>query len=587
MNPWYNKAAKNQDGDRLSRRILTIGIFFALMFGAIGARAFHLHVFQSPWLSKVASNQVERSVDAREKRGTIYDSKHRELAMSIDVMSIAASPRRFEDAQSAAEALSQILDTDKASLLAKLNSERRFVWIKRHVTPREGERIQLLGLDGISFIPEHSRFYPNKALAAQLLGFTGIDGHGLEGLEYNFDRHLKGSGQRFTVVRDALGRRFMPGEFNLFDTRGNDVVLTIDQTVQYIAERTLEAGVNASDAETGIAIVMVPRTGEILALDNYPYFNPNTFSDFDQTRWRNRAVTDPFEPGSTLKLFTAAAALETGIARPETLFFAENGKYRIGRNTIHDEHPRAWISLTQIIQYSSNIGAAKLAEKIGPRTLYDTLTRFGFSEKTGIECPGETAGLLLPCRRWSRMDTSAIAFGQGISVSALQLVRAVSAIANDGYLMRPHILKAILDPNGGLVQRTQPETIRQVVSSETARDLRNMMTAVVSPEGTGRRAFLKGYRVCGKTGTAQKVDESKSYSEDKFTASFVGFAPAERPEIAIVVVIDEPKKGSYHGSVVAAPVFRRIALEVLDYMNVPPLRGPGGMNASYPLEITG
>jgi len=586
MNPWYDKAAKDQDRDRFSRRIAAVGVFFAFLFAAIGARAFHLHIFQSPWLSKAASKQVEQSVNARGKRGTIYDSKHRELAVSIDVMSIAAFPKRLADAQHAAEALSQILDADRASLSAKLDSGRRFVWVKRHVTPREGERIQLLSLDGISFIPEHSRFYPSKALAAQLLGFTGMDGHGLEGLEYNFDRHLKGAGQRFTVMKDALGRRFAPDEFQLSDTRGSDLVLTIDQTIQYIAERSLEAGVNASDAETGMAIVMVPHTGEILALANYPYFNPNVFGDFDQRIWRNRAVTDPFEPGSTLKLFTAAAALETGLVEPDTIFFAENGEYKVGKNTIHDVHPRAWISLTQIVQYSSNIGAVKVAERIGAETLYDTLIRFGFSQRTGVDCPGETAGLLLPYRRWSRLDTSAIAFGQGISVSALQLASAVSAIANDGYLMRPYILQAILDPNGGLVQRFQPETVRQAVSPETARALRRMMATVVSPEGTGRRALLKGYQACGKTGTAQKVDDSKSYAEDKFTASFVGFAPAEKPELAIVVIIDEPKNGHY-GGVVAAPVFRKIALEVLDYMDVPPMWEPDGLKASYPLEVTG
>lgn len=586
MNPWYHNAVKVSDKKRLSRRTLVVGVFFTLLFTVIGLKAFYLQVFRGPWLSEVAAKQYERSIDTREKRGTIYDSKHRELAVSIDVMSISASPQHIQDIHSASKAISQVLDIDGGDFFRKLLADRKFVWVKRHVTPRDVEKVKHLGLDGISFVTEHSRFYPNKILAAQLLGFTGVDGNGLEGLEYRFDRYLRGAAGRFTILRDALGRRFESDASEHPNPRGHNLVLTIDQTIQYIAEKALEEGARAFSAKSGMAIVMAPRTGAILALVNYPYFNPNAFGDYDKASWRNRVVTDPFEPGSTLKIFTAAAALESGRIQSETLFFTENGEYKIGNNVIHDSHPHAWLSLAQIIQYSSNIGAAKISEEIGPEALFKTLAAFGFNEKTGINCPGETTGMLLPYYRWSKIDASAIAFGQGISVSAIQLVRAVGAIANDGVLMRPYTLQAILDPNGGLVQRFQPEKIRRAISSESAYIIRQMMKTVVTPTGTGTRAALDGYHVCGKTGTAQKVDGPNGYSEDRFTASFVGFAPAERPEIVILVVIDEPQ-GNHYGGVVAAPVFKKIALETLDYMNIAPRWETEHLRVSYQPGITG
>jgi len=571
MNPWYRRAVKTEERKRLSRRLVTVGIFFSLLLSTVGAKAVYLQVIRGPWLSQAAAKQYERSIRTQPKRGTIYDTKHRELAASIDIMSIAAFPEKIADVHSTTKAISPLLDVDGGRLFRQLLSGRKFVWVKRQVSPRSVESVKGLALGGISFIAERSRFYPNRSLAAQALGFTGVDGNGLEGIEYHYDRYLKGSAGRLTVLEDALGRRFEPEALGNADTHGYDLVLTIDRTVQYIAERALEAGVTKYSARSGMAVVMVPKTGAVLALVNYPYFNPNAFGEYDRSAWRNRVVTDQFEPGSTLKIFTAAAALASGLFEPDTLIFAENGEYRIGDDVVHDTHPSTWLSLTQVVKYSSNIGAAKISERIGPESLHSTLTRFGFSERTGIDFPGETPGTLLPHRRWSRMDASAIAFGQGISVSAIQLTRATGAIANDGALMRPYIVQAVLDPSGGLVKRFGPEKIRQAIPLESARAVGRMMRAVLDEDGTGIHAVLDGYSACGKTGTAQKVDGKKGYAEDKYVASFVGFAPAERPEIVVLVLIDEPKK-THHGGVVAAPVFRKIALETLDYLSIPPKR---------------
>lgn len=562
---------KTNGTENITRRTIVIGILFSVLLAVIGAKAAYLQIYRGDWLAKAAAQQYRRSVVTLEKRGTIYDAKHREMAVSIDVMSIAVFPQRIDDIHGAAQKLAQRLKLDDGALFQRMLSDRRFVWVKRHVTPREAESVRDMNPGGITFITEHSRFYPNKMLASQLLGFTGVDGDGLEGIEYYFNRYLQGEAGTLTVLKDARGRGFEPAFEGEPGTRGHNLILTIDQTIQYIAEKELATGVGDFSAKSGMVVVMVPRTGAVLALANYPSFNPNVFGEYSRDLWRNRIITDPFEPGSTLKIFTAAAALGSGLVEPETLFFAENGEYSIGENVIHDSHPYGWLSLAQIVKVSSNIGAAKIGEKIGSASLYRALTDFGFGQKTGIDCPGETAGALLPYQRWSKLDTAAIAFGQGVSVSAIQLVRAVAAIANEGILMRPYIVQAVLDQNGGLVKRFGPQKIRQVITPESAAKIRLMMESVVDLGGTGTRAALDGYPSGGKTGTAQKADERGGYAEDRFIASFVGFAPAKRPEIAILVVIDEPQ-GQHYGGTVAAPVFKRIALKTLDYLNIAPRR---------------
>jgi len=558
--------------------MIIIGIFFAFFLGVIGVKAIYLQVFHCDRLSEAAIRQIEKSVITLGERGSILDSKLREIAVSIDTTSIAAFPVQIQDVPHTANLLSRVLKLDKDALLKSFISGKRFVWVKRQAKPSEAEKVKNLKLKGISFVTERSRFYPHKTLAAQLLGFSGVDGHGLEGIEYFYNNELKGESQKYTVFKDALGREFEPPSKIIQPKKRHHIVLTMDQTIQYIVETALENGVKASAAKSAMAIVMVPDTGAILAMANYPFFNPNAFSDFHQQWWRNRTITDSFEPGSTMKIFTAAAALSSGLVKADTLFFAENGKYKIGRNVVHDTRPRGWLSLTQIIKYSSNIGAVKIVEKIGAESFYKTLYGFGFGDKTGINCPGETTGMLLPYYRWSRIDTSAIAFGQGISVSAIQLAAATGAIANGGVLMRPYVVQAVIDQNGTLVKQVKPQPIRQVISPESAQIVSQMMATVVEDGGTGTPASLEGYTVCGKTGTAQKVDIG-GYAKGKYTASFVGFAPAEHPEIVVVVIIDEPQKEHY-GGIVAAPVFREIALNTLVYMNISPKKDINRFRAS-------
>ncbi|MDP2644181.1 MAG: penicillin-binding protein 2 [Desulfobacterales bacterium] len=550
------------------KRSLIVGILFCLFFAVLGTKAAYLQIFQRSWLSEKVTRQVEKSQVNEGKRGIIYDAKHNELAVSIQMTSIGAFPSRIKEPWKTARALTAALDIENKTLYRRLTSQRSFAWIKRQITPREEKIVRDLRLEGIDFVPEKSRFYPNKTLAAQVLGFSGIDGHGLEGLEFEYNDYLAGSRDEVTILKDARGKKFTTPAELMPDNSGFHLIMTVDKTIQYIAENALKEAVTQFSGQTGIAIVMAPRTGAILALAHYPFFNPNVYQDFSKKRWRNRAITDPFEPGSTMKVFTAAAALEFGNISADQIFFGENGAYQIGANTVHDTKPHGWLSLQQIIKYSSNIGAIKVSEAIGPLNLYQALRNFGFGEKSGIDCPGETAGRLSHYKRWSKIDAGAIAFGQGISVSAIQLISAVSAIANDGVLMKPYIVQAVVDRNGRLIRAYGPKKIKQAVSPSTSRAVKKMMAAVVTQGGTGTQAALEQFSVAGKTGTAQKIDAQGKYAEKKFIASFVGFAPVENPELAILVVVDEPQRANY-GGVVAAPAFRKIAQETLNYLNIP------------------
>ena len=546
------------------RRIVFIGFIFGAFILTIGIKAVHLQVFRGPWLSAKASGEYEKSFRSQGKRGTIYDTKHREMSVSNDITSIAAYPKKIKEPQSTAKRIAGPLQISSKTLYQKLASKKSFVWIKRQVTPREAKAIGQLKLEGIGFITEHSRFYPNKTLFAQVLGFSGIDGHGLEGIEFYYDTYLKGISSQFTVLRDALGRSFDGEKSGATDNSGKNLILTIDRTIQYITEKALEEAAVQFSAKSGTAIVMASKTGAVLALAHFPFFNPNCFGDFNRELWRNRAITDPFEPGSTLKIFLAAAALESGGCNPGTIFFCENGAYRVGRNIVHDTHARGWLSLQQIIKYSSNIGAVKISEKIGSEIVYNTLKDFGFGVKTGIDCPGETSGSLSTYKKWTKIDAGTIAFGQGLSVSAIQLITATCAIANDGILMKPYIVRAITDTHGRSLENYPPKQIRRTVSEQTAKTVRKIMKTVVTLGGTGEKAALESYTVCGKTGTAQKINEEGTYSKNKYVSSFM---------------IDEPE-GQHYGGIVAAPAFKKIAHETLSYLNIPPKNITDGLTVA-------
>ncbi|MDY6790938.1 MAG: penicillin-binding protein 2 [Thermodesulfobacteriota bacterium] len=550
-------------------RLALVIFLFIILFTAIGARAVYLQVYCGPWLAQKAADQYERSFELAGNRGTIYDTNFAKMAVSNLATSIAAYPKQIKNAGESAKVLSPILKVNRKILKEKLISEKPFVWIKRQSSPNETKAVKKLKLEGIAFIPEYNRFYPLKTLAAQVIGFTGTDGNGLEGIEFYYDSYLRGTKGNFTILKDAFGNGFVSGEGNVPDHSGKNIILTIDKTIQYITENALERTVTSFSAKSGMAIVMVPKTGAMLAIAHYPFFNPNSFKYFRRELWRNRAITDPFEPGSTMKIFSAAAAIQSGGSSPNTIYFCENGAYKIGRKTIHDNASHGWLSLQQIVKYSSNIGAVKISEKIGPERLYSTLRHFGFGTKTGIDCPGETAGSLALYKQWTKLDTGAISFGHGISVSAVQLVEAVSAIANDGILMKPYLVKAITDKNGQYIHRFKPRKMRRVISTRTAKEIAKIMKTVITRNGTGTLAALEGYSVCGKTGTSQKIGKDGTYSEDKYIASFTGFTPAENPEIAVLVVIDEPVE-KYYGGIVAAPAFKKIAHETLNHLNISP-----------------
>jgi len=560
---------KDNSKKRHSRIVfLEILIFIAIAF--LGARAVELQIFESSALNLKAEKEYTKYSSMQGKRGQIYDRNMNELSTSINTLSIAANANKISNPGKAASILAATLGINEYYLKKRLSSKKSFVWVKRRVPPNRIKQVKALKLEHVFFKKDTRRYYPNKGLAGQVLGFTGLDNQGLEGLEYKYDKILSGQNIKIKTINDATGKVVDSQEAFANRYSGNSIVLSIDKNIQFIAEHALEKAVTKEDAKSGTALVMVPSTGELLAIAHYPKFNPNQYKSFTPETWRNRAITDQFEPGSVMKIFAAATALNKGICSPKSIFFCENGAYKVGNYTINDTHPYGWLTLTQIVKFSSNIGATKISETMSKKLFYNSLNDFGFAQKTLIDCPGEAYGELRHYSDWSNIDCGAIAFGQGIAVSAIQLITGVSTIANNGILMKPLLVKSILSNTGATNKIFGPTPTRRVISEATSRKTKMMMQEVVSEQGTGTNAFIKGYSVCGKTGTAQIANKkSKGYSADKFTAVFTGFAPAQNPELAILVVVDEPKNNHY-GGVVAAPVFKNILLESFNYLGIPP-----------------
>ncbi|MCP3954644.1 MAG: penicillin-binding protein 2 [Desulfobacterales bacterium] len=577
---------KAVDNIRIRRRTTLIGVVFGLLLAGIGAKAVHVQIVHGTWLSDKALGQYQKSFKTVGQRGSIFDAQGRELAVSINLASIAAYPARIKDKAATAAALAGILKMNRRQLAARLNRKNKpFIWLKRHVNPAKAEKVRKLAIEGLDFIPEHSRAYPHRSVAAQVIGFAGIDGRGLEGVEYLYNDRLKGDQGKYKIFKDALGRRFEDPSGQGRSIRGHNLYLTIDRTIQYNVEKVLLQAISRYKARSAMGIVMVPQTGAILAMANVPLFNPNNHNQSPSWHWRNRTVADRFEPGSTMKIFSIAAALEAGAFRANTRLYCENGEYAIGRNIVHDTKPHKWLTVTDIVRLSSNIGAVKVGEKIGSERLYATLKEFGFGTRTGVNCPGETTGRLSPYKRWSKIDAGAISFGQGLSVSALQLATATGAIANGGTLMRPYIVARVTDARGREIKAYGPQPVRRVVSPDTAAIVGRMMQTVVD-DGTGTLAALAEYQVSGKTGTAQKAGDSGSYDDKKFIASFTGFVPSENPKLVILVVVDEPEENHYGGTV-AGPAFRKIAETSLDYLNIAPKQKSEGLIVSRESEATG
>lgn len=555
----------------ITLRIRFIGGFFVLLFALTVCRAFYLQVINRDYLLKLADRQHQKVIPLTPARGTIYDTNGAALAVSVEMDSCYAEPKSIADLRTAAARLAPVLEMPQETVFRRLQGNRNFVWLKRRLTPDVAKRVHELDIEGIGFVKETKRYYPNSEVASHVIGFTGLDPEGLEGIERRYDSTILGGTGYLVTERDALGRNVaLKGTVVQNGAMGHNVTLTLDKNIQYIAEKELAKAVTNSGAKAGTAIVMDPNTGRVLAMSNFPTYNLNSHGDYASSVWRNRAVADSYEPGSTFKTFLIAAALEEKLVRPGDGINCEGGSYAIGGRTIHDTHKYGRLSVAEILKYSSNIGVAKIGSKLGASRLYSYLKNFGIGEKSGIDLPGETSGTLRQWSQWYGIDLATISFGQGVTASSVQLAAAFSAIANGGVLMKPYLVEKITDSDGNVVTTFGPQARRRVVSPETAKSVAMMLEGVAADGGTGTNASVEGYRVAGKTGTAQKVDPiTKGYSASKRTASFIGFVPARKPRLTILVMIDEPKTSPY-GGVVAAPAFSAIALQSLCYLKVPP-----------------
>ena len=568
-----------------------------LAFGLyISGRFFYLQVIRGPELREEATREYQKFCPILPVRGMILDRNGTELAVSTRVSSVVAHPSQIKDAARLSRQLAPILGYKTRDLQELLTRARPFVFVKRHLTPEREEAFRAweaaetqkaraakitgrTDRDAVYLVPEAKRYYPQLGLAGQVLGFCNIDGQGLEGLEVQYDKELFGKPKQCWNMTDARGHIVVTGEKAWDpDVMGNNVVLTLDRTLQYIAEKELNAGVEKFHAAGGLALVMRPQTGEILAMAQTPCIDPNRYGKFDEFARRNRQVTDCLEPGSTFKVFIAAAALDAQVVKPGDKFHCENGTWRLGaKEVIHDVHPYGTLTVQQVIQKSSNIGTAKISHKVGPKRLDHYLRDFGYGRRTGILFPGETAGLVKNLSKTrSLIDRTTVAFGQGVSVTPLQMTAALAAMGNGGVLMEPHLVKEVVSPQGKIVKEYPPNPVRRVLSQHTAQQMLEIMATVTQTGGTAKEAAPPGFTVAGKTGTAQKI-VGRAYSHSKFNALFIGLIPAENPVLAIAVIVDEPK-GAIFGGVVAAPIFREIAAQSLRVLGYYPKEPPKDKN---------
>jgi cell division protein FtsI (penicillin-binding protein 3) len=552
-------------------RIVLISVLLLLCFVFIVGRMFQLQVLKKEALYKMAAQQHNVYIPLVPKRGIISDRKGNDLAVSIEVDSVYADARKVVQVKSAAREMAKILTVDREDLEKRLKEGKSFEWVQRKISSQEVEQVKALHLRGVSFLKENRRFYPNGPLAAHVIGFVGLDSKGLEGVEFQYDTQLTGKNQVLKMARDAMGREIALGETSYEnEDHYQNVFLTLDKQIQHVAETELSQAVQRWRAKEGFVIAMNPMTGEILAMASYPSFNPNQFLQYRSKNWRNRAVSDVFEPGSLFKVFLAAAALEEKVASPSDVFYCENGSYKVYDRTIHDLSKHGWLTFKQILKVSSNIGASKVGEKLGKERFYRYISAFGFGEKTQIGLPGEGKGIVHHPRYWSPVALDTISFGQGISVTGIQLVTALSAIANGGGLMKPYVVEKLTNEKGEVVRTFQPSGVRRVISEETAKKVTALLAATTEKGGTGEGAVPPGFTIAGKTGTAQKVEaRSNGYSDDRYICGFMGYAPLEEPRIALLVILNEPE-GTVTGGMTAAPVFKAIMEKVLPYLNVHP-----------------
>jgi cell division protein FtsI (penicillin-binding protein 3) len=554
--------------NRFSTSLTFIGAACALGGLSLVARMYHLQVVRGDHYKEISESTKCKDRIELAYRGPIVDRNGVVLATTTSAAKVSrGGGYRYDPAHAAT--LAPLMSMDRAVLDAKLaQGGEGFRWLSRAVDEDQSTAIRNLRIPGIEIHQSQERSYPQGGTAAHILGFVGADADGLEGVEKLFDREIKGSSVTVHVCRDVTGRAFLSNSDDTGLNRGGTAYLTLDATLQSIAEAELAKQVEKTRASAGAVVMMDPKTGEILALANVPTFDPNDVDQSALAARRNRVVTDLFEPGSTMKPFVVAAAMEEGLIKPEDKFFCENGRLMVPgwRKPIRDHHPYGTLDVGGIIRVSSNICSAKIGWMLGPQRLYNYLNAFGFDRLSHIEMPGERRGMVLPPDKWKQINTTTISFGQGISVTALQLATAFATLANDGVRMQPRIIRKITDQYGTITRDFPLQEERRVISVDVAKKMRQMMAAVVSKEGTASAAIIDGVPAAGKTGTAQKAENGR-YSESRWLASFAGFLPVEDPRVVIVVMVDEPK-GMHYGGLIAGPVFKSIAEQSLDYLGI-------------------
>ncbi|MFA6357658.1 MAG: penicillin-binding transpeptidase domain-containing protein [Candidatus Omnitrophota bacterium] len=538
-------------------------VFFIFLLLCIG-RLFFIQFFRSAYLISIAKKQHNQLVELEPRRGAIYDVNLKAQAFNMSMDSIYAVPGAIKNKEYAIDQLQSILGLKRSYLEDRLNRKKSFIWVARKLNPDKSEAIKKLNIKGLGFLKETKRIYPNSYLSSHVIGFSGMDNIGLEGVERDYNRYLKGIPGWAIFLRDARQKQLDIWEKMVVPVDGADLVLTVDEVIQYIAERELDKAFKSFNAKGASIIVMDPHTGKILALANRPTYDLNDHSNVSKDFMRNRAICDLFEPGSVFKIVTASAALEEKKITEEDVVFCENGSYSVGGRVLHDHRPHGLLTFRQVIEESSNIGTVKVAQLLGKDKLYQYIKAFGFGSKLGFDLSGEISGMIIPTRLWSKSSITSIPMGQGVGVTALQLASAISVIANGGQLMKPYIIDSVRDTQGHLIKQNKPVLIRKVISVDTAMRIKKILTGVIE-EGTGKLAKVSGFSAAGKTGTAQKLEADGTYSHNKFVASFIGFAPAEDPMLTIVVIVDEPHP-YYFGGVVAAPVFQKVAGDVIRYI---------------------
>ncbi len=553
---------------RLRQRIYALLSLFVLVIAVLMAGLYEHQVARRDHYIAWADRQQLQPIRLIPLRGKILDRRGAPMAVSLEAGSLFSHPASLEDPARAATLLAPLLGMDVGSLRDKLSQPLSFVWLARQLPPKKARAVRQLGLTGVGVEKEGKRYYPNRELAANVLGFAGVDSQGLEGLELYYDERMRGGQVSLLLQRDARGRllwREMAASPGL--GRGGEIVLTLDARMQFAAERAIRRAVEGSKATSGSAVVLDPRSGEVLAMACVPTFNPNRFRDYGPGWWRNRSITDTFEPGSTVKPFLLAATIEEGLVTEETPLDCEEGAYRFGGHWIHDMKPHGELTALEVITQSSNIGATKMAELLGARAWWGYLKDFGFGRATGIDLPGEVGGTLRPWEDWAKVALGTHAFGHGFSVTTLQMATAFASLANGGFLLEPYVVREVLDETGRSLEFRRTKVVRRVISKETARRVLDVLEIVVE-NGTGKNARVPGFRVAGKTGTAQRFDpERRQYTDERPVVSFVGIVPAEAPQMVIAVVLNGPE-GHASGGGTAAPVFQEIARGALHFGRV-------------------